>query len=155
MGCAAWLAVTSHGHWCRGAFSRSFWRGFKDSCAREGNPAEPRQHLAAHTPLKPHPVQQCCVTLRCISVLVFTEWVSPLLCPCFPSLSTWAGGTKLLLEGRTHLGVLLAPCTDRNYFLPPWRVFKLCFYLKLCVSTKHKALEGPLASAAISSTMLW
>lgn len=66
---------------------------------------------------------------------------------------------KLLSKGRTHLRALLAPRADGSEFLPPWRRFQLCFYLKLHVSTKHIALKGPLAcaasSAAISSTMMW
>lgn len=157
MGCAAWLAVTSHGHWCSGAFSLP-WRGFKDGSVREGNPAEPRQRRAAHAPLRPHPGS---AALRHVTLhfsarghRMSVPFALPLL--SFPlNMSRF----KLLSGGRAHLRALLAPHADRSEFLLRWRRFQLCFYLKVHVSTKHIALKGPLAcaasSAAISSTMMW
>lgn len=157
MGCAAWLAVTSHGHWCSGTFSLP-WCGFKDGSAHEGSPAEPRQCRAAHTPLKPPPGS---AALRHVT-LYFSARGHRMSVPfALPVLSFPLNVSrfKLLSEGRTHLRALLAPRTDRSEFLPPWRRFQLCFCLKLHVSTKHIALKGPLAcaasSAAISSTMMW
>lgn len=129
MGCAAWLAGTSRAHWCCGTFLLP-WCGFQDGCGHEGSPAGPSSvwlpsHPQSLTQLSSTAARsagcQCCV--HRVGV--------PLLCPCSPSLSTAAGGTKLLSEGRTHLRALPAPCTDRNDFLPPWRRFQLCFYWKL------------------------